>query len=258
MNNIILILVMVYRSVKYKNGGYRMNNKTQKLISATLLASMLVAGTGIISESYAAATNNYQMQPLQGKVVVIPAGVPILATTTMELSSDTLALGQNVCVGLSNNFYYNNTLVAPLGSSINGTVIQVKKAGRAGVNGQLMVKFTNIVTPYGQMIPISGKIQTDDGTGIIKGGTKMDSTKEYAKDIGIGAAAGAVMGTIMGPLSGGKVGKGAVYGTAVGATAGLAKSVWDKGVPATIPTGTAINIVVDQPITFNPQQGYRY
>ena len=121
-----------------------------------------------------------------------------------------------------------------------------------------MIKFTNIITPYGQMIPISGKIQTDDGTGLIKGGTKMDSAKDYAKDIGAGAAIGAVGGLIMGPLSGGKVGKGAAYGTAVGATAGLAKSVWDKGTPATIPAGTIVNIILDQQATFTPVQGYQY
>lgn len=234
-----------------------MNKKTKKLIAATLLATMLVTSSSFLPKSYNYATAA-QMQPLQGKVVVIPSGTSIPATATMELSSESLNLGQSVCVGLSNNFYYNNTLVAPLGSTLNGTVIQVKKAGRAGINGQLMVKFTNIITPYGQMIPISGKIQTDDGTGLLKGGTKLDSTKEYAKDIGVGAAAGAVAGVIMGPLSGGKVGKGAAYGTAVGAGLGVAKSIWDKGEPATIPAGSAINIVVDQPITYSPQQGYQY
>ncbi len=238
-----------------------MNNKTSKLLSAFVLASLLTTGTGIFSInnfSLPAQANTTQMQPLQGKVVYVPSGTAFPATATMELSSENLSLGQSVCIALSNNFYYNNTLIAPIGSSVNGTVIQVKKAGRAGINGQLMVKFTNIVTPYGQMIPISGKIQTEDGTGLLKGGTKMDSAKDYAKDIAVGTAAGAVAGVIMGPLSGGKIGKGAAYGTAVGAGAGLAKSLWDKGEPATIPAGTAINIVLDQQITFTPQQSYQY
>lgn len=235
------------------------NAKANKMVSTLLIASMITLGAGFAnfnSETYKA--NAQQLQPLQGKVVMVPAGTAIPATATMELSSENLTLGQGVCIALANNFYYNNSLVAPLGSSINGTVIQVKKAGRAGINGQLMVKFTNIVTPYGQMIPISGKIQTDDGTGLIKGGTKIDSAKDYAKDIAIGSAAGAVGGVIMGPLSGGKVGKGAVYGTAVGAGLGLAKSVWDKGTPATIPAGTVVNIVLDQQATFTPVQGYQY
>ena len=104
------------------------------------------------------------------------------------------------------------------------------------------------------MIPISGKIQTEDGSGLIKGGTKLESATEYAKDIAIGSAAGAVAGVIMGPLSGGKVGKGAVYGTAVGAGVGVAKSIWDKGEPATVPAGTVVNIVLDQQMTFTPQK----
>lgn len=234
-----------------------MNKNTKRFVSAFVLASMLTIGCGAINESFT-SVNAAQMQPLQGKVVVVPAGVMIPATATMDISSENLMLGQNVCIALSNNFYYNNTLVAPLGSSVNGTVIQVKKAGRAGINGQIMVKFTNLVTPYGQMIPISGKVMTDDGTGLIKGGTAMDTTKAYAKDLMIGTAAGALAGTIFGPISGGKVGKGAALGSAVGAAGGIAKSVWDKGEPATIPAGTVINIVVDQPITFNPQQGYQY
>ena len=62
----------------------------------------------------------------------------------------------------------------------------------------------------------------------------------------------------MGPLSGGKVGKGAVYGTAIGAGLGLTKSLWDRGEAATIPTGTVVNIVLDQQITYTPQQSYQY
>lgn len=236
-----------------------LNIKNKKFVSAVLLASMITFSAGMINTEYnSAKSQTEQFKPLQGKVVYVPAGTVIPATATMEISSENLVLGQNVCVTLSQNFYYNNNLVATIGSSINGTVIDIKNAGRAGINGQIMVKFTNIVTPYGQMIPISATIQTDDGTGILKGGTKIDSATDYAKDIAVGTAAGAVAGVIMGPLSGGKVGKGAAYGTAVGAGLGLAKSLWDKGEPATIPVGTVINIVLDQQITFTPQQSYQY
>ncbi len=230
-----------------------------KKLFCTLVAATMAMSTACYAAANSTTTQNpytsanTTMQPLKGNVVMIPSGVSIPAVTNMVLSSEFLTLGQGVSVPVTNNFYYNNTLVAPAGSSINGTVIQVKKAGRAGINGQLMIKFTNILTPYGQMIPISGMIKTDDGTGLLKGGTKLDSAKEYGKDIAIGTAAGAIAGTIMGPLSGGKVGKGAVYGTAVGAGAGLAKSLWDKGEEVEIPAGTQIDIVIDQPITFSPQ-----
>ena len=230
----------------------------KKILSAIAIASICTLCTGFTNVNYSAAVAAQQNTPLQGKVVMIPAKTVIPATATMELSSENLVLGQSVTAAISNDFYYNNTLIAPVGSSVNGTVIQVKKAGRAGVNGQLMIKFTNITTPYGKMIPISAKIQTEDGTGLLKGATKAESATEYAKDIAIGSAAGAVAGVIFGPLSGGEAGKGAAYGTAVGAGAGLAKSIWDKGVPAAIPVGSSINIVLDQQASFIPQQGYQY
>ncbi len=232
-----------------------LNLNTKIIVSSILLASMLTFGTdSIANTNFSSTAYAEQFTPLQGKIIYVPSGTTFPATATMELSSESLELGQSVCIALSQDFYYNNTLIAPIGSSVNGTVIQVKKAGRAGVNGQLMVKFTNIITPYGQMIPISGKVQTDDGTGLIKGASTAQSATEYAKDIAIGSAAGAVAGVIMGPLSGGKVGKGAAYGTAVGAGVGVAKSIWDKGEPATISAGSVVNIVLDQQITFTPQK----
>lgn len=237
-----------------------MRKRTKKIVSSLIVASILTIGITILpaQNNTASAATQQQFQPLQGKIVYVPSGVTFPASTTMELSSETLNLGDGVFLVLSSDFYYNNTLIAPVGSSINGTVVKVKKAGRAGINGQLMIKFTNIVTPYGQMIPISGRIQTDDNTGVIRCGTKAESAKEYAKDIAVGSASGAIIGTIMGPLSGGKVGKGAVYGTAVGAGAGLAKSLLDKGTPATVPAGAVINIQLDQQISFSPQQNYQY
>ena len=106
------------------------NAKAKKMVSALLIASMVTFGAGFtnINSESNKANAVQQIQPLQGKVVMVPAGTAIPATATMELSSENLSLGQGVCIALSNNFYYNNTLVAPLGSSVNGTVIQVKKA----------------------------------------------------------------------------------------------------------------------------------
>ncbi len=229
---------------------------TKKLVlSAVLGLSLIAFGAGMAENPVSAATT---VQPLQGKVVMVPSGTSIPAMTTIQLSSSQLSLGQGVSFSIPQNFYYNNTLIAPSGSTVNGTVIQVKKAGRAGINGQLMLKFTNILTPFGQMIPISGKIQTEDGTGLLVGGTKGDTAKAYAKDIAVGTAVGAVGGTIMGPLSGGKVGKGAAMGTAVGAVAGLGKSLWDKGIDVEIDPGTQMNIIIDQPATVNPQPQYSY
>lgn len=206
---------------------------------------------------YYPAANQGQRGPLKGRVVVVPAGTSIPAVVSTPLSSEYLTMGQPVSVTLGSDFYYNNTLIAPAGSTVSGTVTQVKKANHATINGNLRVRFTEIITPYGSRVPISAQIKTDDGTGLLVGGTKMDSVKDYAKDIAIGSAVGALAGTIMGPLSGGAVGRGAALGTAVGAVGGLGKSLYDKGGDVVIPANCSIELQVDQPITVNPS-GYSY
>lgn len=204
-------------------------------------------------QSYAPQT---YLPPLKGHVFMVPAGATIPAVTNCELNTSTMTVGEGVSVALGDDFCYNGQMVAPAGSQVNGNIILLRKGGVAGKNGQLKIKFTNIVTPYGQMIPISGTIKTDDGTGILYAGTAKDTAKAYAKDIAIGSAAGAILGTIMGPISGGQVGRGAALGTAVGAVGGLGKSVIDKGANVVIPPNSRIDIAIDQPITVNSTPQY--
>lgn len=200
--------------------------------------------------------NYYNNDQLQGNVVMVPANTSFEASVMTPLSSETARVGDSVSFYLGSDFYYGKHLIAAAGSRINGTVLHVRKGGFGHKNGQIQIKFTNIYTPTGQMIPISARIQTDDASGILKAGTAKDATKEYVKDAGIGAAAGAVLGTAMGALSSGSVGKGAIYGTAVGGGLGLVKTVFEKGGNVEIPQNAQMNIVIDQPITVSSNTPY--
>ena len=201
------------------------------------------------SRYYQAPMQYSTNQPLQGNVVMVPAGTTMPVMLTSPLSSSNLTAGQSVSLLLNSDFYYNNKLIAPAGSSVYGTVIEASKAKRGSMNGKLSVRFTQINTPYGTQIPISAIIKTDDGSGVLKGGTKLDVTKDYAKDLAAGSAAGALSGLVFGALAGGNVGRGAALGTAVGAGGGLVKSVWDKGDDVEIPANACIELLLTQPIT---------
>lgn len=212
---------------------------------------------------YPLPVNTYQQQgygynnnQLQGNVVMVPANTSFEAVSMTPISSETAQLGDSVTFYLGSDFYYGNNLIASGGSRINGTIIKAKKGGWGHRNGQIQIRFTNIVTPTGQIIPITASIQTTDGTGILKAGTAKDVTKEYAKDATIGAAAGAVMGTAMGALSGGSVGRGAVYGTAVGGGMGLIQNAFEKGGNIDIPQNAVMNIVLNQPVTVSSNTPY--
>lgn len=120
------------------------------------------------------------------------------------------------------------------------------------MNGKLCIRFNQIVTPYGLQIPISAIIKTDDKSGVLVGGTKLDVAKNYGKDMAVGAGVGALSGVLFGALAGGSVGRGAALGTAVGAGGGVVKSVIDKGSNVDIPAGASFDIVLTQPITVTP------
>ena len=197
-------------------------------------------------------------QSLRGRVITVPAGITMPAIVSTPISSEYLYTGQMVSVTLGSDFYYNNQLIAPAGSTVSGTVTNVTKAKRGTINGKLALRFTEITTPYGSRIPISACIKTSDGTGILKGGTKMDTAKEYAKDVGIGAGAGALTGLVASAISGGEKGKGTAIMTGVGAGAGLVKSIWDKGQDVMIPANSTIELQIDQPITVSPRSSSSY
>lgn len=211
------------------------------------------AQTPVYQQNYYSSENfNINSTTLKGRVVTVPAGQSLRAVLMAPISSETAYTGQNITLALGTDFYYNGNLIAPAGSSVTGTVIEVSKAKHGTINGKMTLRFTHIITPTGLNIPISAVIKTDDNTGTLVGGTNMQVAGEYAKDIAIGAGSGAIIGTIAGPLSGGSVGKGAALMTAVGAGGGLVKSIWDKGTEVEIPANASIDLILTQPITVNP------
>ena len=208
--------------------------------------------TGFQPNYYAEDSYKLNNNTLKGSVVTVPAGQSFKAVLMAPVSSETAYNGQTITLALNSDFYFNGKRIAPAGSSVTGTVIEVSKAKHGTLNGKLTLRFTQIITPSGQTIPISAVVKTDDNTGTLVGGTKFDIATEYGKDVAIGAGAGAVLGTIAGPLSGGSVGRGAALMTAVGAGGGLVKSIWDKGTDVTIPANAGIELILTQPITVNP------
>ncbi|MBE7706471.1 MAG: TrbI/VirB10 family protein [Cyanobacteria bacterium SIG30] len=199
--------------------------------------------------SYTLPVSNNDSNYLKGQVIYVPQGVVANVVLSTALNSEITPLGSEVLATFVTDFAYNGKIIAPKGSVVKGTVINVEKTRRAQRDGEIMVRFNAITTPQNYDIAISAVIKTDDNKGVLKGGTKKDAAKDYALNTGIGAGSGAVLGTALGALSGGSVGKGAVYGTALGAGLGLIKGTTDKGNPVEIPAGATIQIYFDQPIT---------
>lgn len=233
-----------------------MMNLYKKGISLAVCATLTLSSAAYAASNYSYGAGSQNYNSLQGSVVYVPVGITTSAILSQSLSSQTSSEGMNVYATLNKDFTYNGIKVAPSGSMLNGTIVHCKRAGIGNRNGQIQVRFTSIRTPQGYTIPVSAMIATSDRTGILVGGTAKDSAKDYGKNLAIGAAGGAVLGTALGPLSGGKVGKGAVYGTAVGGGLGLLNAVRQSGEEVEIPANAAIDVYFDQPITLSAPGGY--
>jgi hypothetical protein len=197
-------------------------------------------------------TNSQPSSPLRGYVMTAPAGSVVSAMVSSAISSEYARVGDRFIANLGSPLMSGGSIVLPAGSQMEGQVVMAQAAGRTGRNGELDIRFTSAILPNGQRVPLSARIQTQDGTGILKGGTGTDRLKGAAVKTGVGAGLGAALGTAMGPLSGGGVGRGAIYGTALGAGLGALGSAWQKGQPAVINASQPVNLVLDQPLTVSP------
>jgi hypothetical protein len=199
------------------------------------------------------AQGNYSqksLSPLQGRVM-IPAGTALPATISTPITSEYARIGDLVTASLGNDMYSGGTLVLPAGSAIQGRIIDAQSSRYGNRSGRLNVRFDTAITPNGKRYNISGKLSTEDGSGIVYGGTTLNSMAKVAKNTAIGSAVGAVSGVALGGITG-RPGRGTWAGTAIGAGTGFFSSFMTKGKEAIIPGNTKIDIILDQPV----QEGY--
>ncbi len=242
-----LIFLSAVSPVFAQNYGYSYGKPVQKKKST----SNYNYGQG----SQAPAQGGYNLPPLQGRVITVPVGTVISgATLTRTISSQYITPGDPIVFTLNQPYYFAGTEVLPAGTSIQGNAVIAQKAGFTGQYGKLKIMLNNATLPNGQRIPVSGKIVTEDGTGILTGGTTTGRVTNVAKNTAVGAGAGALLGLIGSAVSGGKKGKGTAIMTGIGGGLGLGKSLIDKGNDVVLEAGQPLDIMIDQPLTVGGNQ----
>ena len=110
--------------------------------------------------------NNVAPDPIYNKTITVPRGYILSAELYNVLNSENIMQADKIDAGLKSDFIYNGTIIAPEGSLIKGTVVKVtEKTDKE--TARLLIKFTNISTPNGVSVPISGIIKTEDRTGLL-------------------------------------------------------------------------------------------
>jgi len=239
--------------------------KQTVLCLATVCAFCAVAGPGISSTITTAPKPKakphayvapHKTAPRMG---LAPAGLLMPITLSTGISTSVAAQGDPIEARVSQ--YMNLGAAAiPAGSIVSGFVTNSEASRRMGHSGHLGIKFVRLNTPDGAVYPITAHLvggldkyhdNPEAGADQFRGDNGGTKLKAAAVRGGVGAASGAILGTAVGGISGGRwgAGRGAWSGTVIGAGLGVADSlVLRKGREINLPRGTAMKLVLDQPI----------
>ncbi len=172
------------------------------------------------------------IERLLAKPVVVPAGTTLTVKLDEAVGSKISEEGQPFTATLANPIMVEGKEVIPKGSTVSGTVTDVKARGRFKGEGRLQLVLNSIHVRGSDY-----DIQTNPITRIAKG-----KGKRTAAMVGGGAAAGAVVGA----LAGG--GKGAAIGAGVGAGAGTAGAGLTGNQQIVIPAESALPFKLATPV----------
>lgn len=204
---------------------------------------------------YAPANTGSTTPTVYGYISTIAAGTKMNTSISTYLSSANSQIGDQVSATLGSDIIQNGQVVLPAGTQIQGQVVSVQPGRRLSRFGQIQMRFNRAQTPDGRVFPLSAKVVTPDGTGIIKAGTGKDRAIGTGKNVVGGAALGAGIGLITGLIAGrGRADDLALRGALWGGAAGVGKSAWDRGDDVEVPPGTNLELVIDQTLTINQNQ----
>lgn len=180
---------------------------------------------------------------LRGYVGQISKGTTFKAYLQTPINTANANVGDNVVAVLSEDWTYNNCVVAPQGSTVTGTLTKARHATYGSMNGRVVIDFKQIRTPEGKVYDVS--LDTIDF--VVSNDGKINSVvSTVATQVVIGAVLGLLVGLLSSDTS---VGKSVAIGAAGGAATGALTSGAEKGVDAEIPIYTELELTLKKPLS---------
>jgi len=171
--------------------------------------------------------------------MTVPSGTILDVTFDRELSSASANVGDTFSATIIDPVVVDGETVIEAGSTVTGKVVEVKSSQKKiGGKAHLALQFLSLQPAGGNEVPLEASFY----------GEGKSSTKKDAATIGGATAGGALLGRIIGHQSNDDA-HGTTVGAIVGAAVGTAIAATNDGEEVTIPTGTAIPIRLDAPVT---------
>lgn len=168
-----------------------------------------------------------------GLLVTVAPGALLRVRINRGLDSNHIAIGTPFEGTVLSDVAAEGQIAIPRGASVQGVVVDSKKAGAFKGEGELSLQINNVMLG-GVSYPVASDIWQRQG------GSKTARTVNSA--LGLGA-----LGAIIGGVAGG--GAGAAIGAGVGAGAGVAGSAASGGGRVIVPPEAVLSFHLAQPIT---------
>jgi hypothetical protein len=188
-------------------------------------------------QSYQAPQAPARPQFVQPKgPVTVPAGALVTVRLQNAIDAHHLEPGDTFIVNVSRDVFQDGVLALPLGATMEGKVVAVKKPGAFAGGGYIQLQLTQLDLD-GHSYPLASDIFSTETPG--KGG------RSAANTIG-GAAFGALLGAAVGG------GSGAAIGAVAGGGTGAALSAASPAPRTFMPAETMITFHLKSPLTLQP------
>ena len=176
--------------------------------------------------------------PPKPVTVTIPDGTQISIRLIDPLDSEKNQVGDRFRATLGHSIYVGDQVAIPVGTDVEGRVVDVKGSTHFTGKSVLAVELTNL-----SMGDKNYELHTQEyrREGAARG-------KNTATKVGAGAAIGAIIGGIAGG------GKGAAIGAATGAGAGGGVNAVTKGEKIQLPVEAVLNFQLASPVTVTPSK----
>ena len=210
-------------------------------------------------EAAAAPEAGEQAAREAGRSYTVPQGTKVLLSLKSGVNTKTAHAGDSVYLVSTFPVIVGSHVLIPAGVYVQGMVDQVERPGRVHGRARLLMHFTSMIFPNGQVVAIPGSVNNLPGSNgpSVKGteGT-IEQAGNKGRDLGNvarGAEAGAT-GGVIGGVDRGSPGAGAAIGWLAGAAGGLIYTLFTRGDEVVIPEGTTLEMVMQRPLVLEASQ----
>jgi hypothetical protein len=189
--------------------------------------------------------------PDAAPTLMIPAGTKVPVQLKHAISTHGTRAGDAVYAETTFPVVYNNRVLIPAGTYVQGRISQIQRGGRIKGRAQVQMHFTTLIYPSGYTVILPGAVENAPGAD--KTGVK-DEEGTLRKDSQTGSKVGTVAtsagtGAVVGGLSQGA--KGALIGAGVGGAIGTAIALLTRGDDVKLDAGTTLELVVQRDISLD-------